>query len=121
MTSSNNVIDLVAFKNHKLELTNSKAQKGGRVDIDPGVFVDNYFDTAIDGGALIIHDEVLKLLRVHGYEVSEFNSSDIKLLREVVISCIMRYKQHDHPLQSFAVDFDKYFSEIEEFYMDDID
>lgn len=105
MTDSNdNVVDLDAFRKKK---NAPKIEHGKRLQ----QFVEAYHEAGPE--ATDMFRKAMMLFKAYGFDTDDFDQRDVVLLREALFSIILRYREHDHPLHTFAEEFDKYFNKLE--------
>lgn len=104
---SNNIVDLNLYKASKAQKVDS-APSGDTTTVDQ--FVDNYVEAAAIVQLLL--PAILNVFEQNGVDINSLNESDAVLLRESLVSMMMRYRLAFHPLQPYAEDFDKYFDKL---------
>lgn len=100
---SNNVVDLNLYRSSKV-----KKPSGDTTSLDE--FIDNYSEATAVVSLLL--PSIIGVFEQNGIDITSFNESDAVLLRESLVSMVMRYRQAFHPLQPYAEDFDKYFEKL---------
>lgn len=102
--SNNNVVDLNAFRRKK---------EGPK--IIPGAALKKFVEAYHEAGpeATDMYRKAIMLFKAYGFDTDDFDHKDLLLLREALFSIILRYREHDHPLHTFAEEFDKYFNKLE--------
>jgi len=105
--SSNNVIDLGAFRKRR------KAKADIKITPTMERFIEAYHEAGPE--ATDMFDKAMMLFKAYGFETDDFDHRDVVLLREALFSIILRYREQHHPLHTFVEDFDKYFNKLEYF------
>jgi hypothetical protein len=103
---------MASWKSEKIEKGFDGSDKPDDIQINQETFFKNYYEAEAIG--LHLFDGIVYLMQTCGHDIDKFPEDDFKLLREAVISCIMKYRGQDHPLHIFAPEFNKYFSKLEE-------
>lgn len=106
--TSNNVIDLDAFRKSK---SAPRVKKTAQLER----FIEAYHEAGPE--ATDMFNKAMMLFKAYGFDTDDFDQKDVLLLREALFSIILRYRDEHHPLQSFAGEFDKYFNRLE-YYLD---
>lgn len=104
---SNNVVDLNLYKASKTQKADS-VPSGDTTTVDQ--FIENYAEAAAVVQLLL--PAILNVFEQNGVDINSLNESDAVLLRESLVSMMMRYRLAFHPLQPYAEDFDKYFDKL---------
>lgn len=106
--STDNIVDLEAFRKKK-----NAPKVGKQMSERLEHFVEAHHEAGPE--ATDMYEKALMLFKAYGFETEDFTHQDLLVLREALFSIILRYRGQDHPLHTFAEEFDKYFNRIEYF------